>query len=282
MDNNENKSKFFDANPVEAAPVVPTPPPEPVEQAPRTPVQQEHPVFDLMASNDAVEHELEKKKEEEQTIEKKNKLGVFIGIILIIALIAFIIAFSIIFPNTGVIRSANIIDVSCVNDSCILSVEIETDDEPKKETYIIDKSLPILNNIYDYRSLVVLDLEYKKTIFAGTITDYKMYVRSTSEDITSVKTEEELREKLGLLNEGNYTKTLKLTKIGSKGTGYNEELKNYNYIVLTFKNNTNEYEMMYIPELVGDIELVEGKEYIVTFTIKKELIKYEITINAMK
>ena len=40
--------------------------------------------------------------------------------------------------------------------------------------------------------------------------------------------------------------------------------------------------MMYIPKLVGDIELIEGKEYTVTFTIKKESIKYEITINEIK
>lgn len=147
--------------------------------------------------------------------------------------------------------------------------------------YIVNDSIfEVFKFLGGYNSYIKVDIYYTQKGQEKTIVDYKIVSKSNNEDISNVKTENELREKIGLYSIGTHTDSLILSKIGMDGAGINDDTT-YTYRTYIFKDNTNnEYEMKYInPD--GKLNLVEGEKYSVTFEISKDTFGDEYIIKSI-
>lgn len=277
MDNNENKSKFFDMNP--ATPVdTYTPKVEETKEEVKPVVtneQETHPVFDLMASNDAVKAELDKKKQEEDKKKKTSARTALISIVVLAVAGLFIYNVNNIFPNKTLLQSISVNSVSCANNSCSMNI---TTVERESGVYYFNKSkFPVLALMEKYNNFVVLDIYYNDNWGTKSIMDYKIYAAINNEDITNVSNEDELRTKLGLYIEGKSTDTFKLYSRGSKKTEYilGQEITYRDCIILN--HNGLGYGMRIIEnDKTKDME--EGKEYLITFEVTKVEDEYQMNV----
>lgn len=138
----------------------------------------------------------------------------------------------------------------------------------------------LFSKLGDYSDYIKLDIYYTKKGSDKTIVNYKIYSKSTNEDISNVKTEGELRDKLGLYSIGTHTESLKLVEIGTTGFGLSDDTS-YTYKSYTFADSKNvEYEMKYINDN-GTLNLIEGKTYNVTFEVTEGTFDYEFTIKSI-
>ena len=113
------------------------------------------------------------------------------------------------------------------------------------------------------------------------LSSYKIYLKSNNEDISSIKTENELRDKIGLYSIGTHTDTFTLKKIGTPGFGYKDNVP-YTYTTYIFVDNQNvEYEMKYINSN-GTLNLTVGNKYTVTFEVTENTFDYEFNIKSVK
>ena len=167
---------------------------------------------------------------------------------------------------------------SCFGSKC--SVTIENSDS-NSENYLlgIDNS-DLFGKLGDYKDYIKLNIYYSQKGNDKTIVDYKIFLKSSDEDITSVKTENELRDKIGLYSIGIHTDSLTLKKIGTTGFGYAND-NSYTYTEYTFVDSkNNEYEMKYINN-DDTLDLTEGQKYHVTFEVSEGTFDYEFTIKSI-
>lgn len=167
----------------------------------------------------------------------------------------------------------------CSGSKCNVYVENLNGNDEEYALGIDNSSFfKVLGNYKDY---IKLNIYYNKTDKSKTIVDYKIYLKSSNEDISSISTENELRNKIGLYTTGKHTEVLTLKKIGDTSIGFSDD-KTYEIIEYIFigKNNT-EYEMKDIDNNVLST-LIEGNKYSVTFEVKKDTFGYEYIIKSIK
>ena len=145
--------------------------------------------------------------------------------------------------------------------------------ENSKSDYI-----KVLSNYKDY---IKLNIYYAKKGSEITIADYKIFIRSNNKDISSVSTEDQLRDKIGLYSVGTHTDSFTLTEIGTVGFASqgNQSYTYRNYKFVNEKNTT--FQMKYINDN-GSLGLVQGNKYTVTFEVTKSNFGYDFVIKSIK
>ncbi len=167
----------------------------------------------------------------------------------------------------------------CFNSKC--NVTIETTDGNSEDYALNVSNNDLFTKLGHYKDYIKLDINYNKKGKNKTIVDYKLYLKSNNEDISSVSTESELREKIGLYLIGTHTETMTLKEIGMTGFGSNDD-ESYTYTDYTFTDSKNiEYEMRYRDDN-GALSLTEGKQYSVTFEVTEGTFDYEYEIKSVK
>ena len=172
----------------------------------------------------------------------------------------------------------------CMDNQCQIVVITSNNEEA---TYYVDSSLKdtmkALVDYEDYSNYVKYDIYYVEEGSNKKIVDYKIYLKTTKEDLTSsAKTENDLRKKLGLFPEGTNTAVLTYSASGGSGSGTDENDKEYTFEVYIFKDSKNvQYKMRSINDN-GSLKLTAGKQYTVTFEAKKGSFEYEYTLKSVK
>lgn len=167
---------------------------------------------------------------------------------------------------------------TCLESRCNVSIDDSNGNSVDYELGVSNNDL--FNELGDYKDYIKLDIYYTQKGKTKTIVDYRILLKSNSEDISSVKNVDELRNKIGLYLLGTHTDILTLTEVGMTGFGYIDD-QSYTYTSYTFvDNNNNEYEMKYINDN-GLSNLVEGNKYNVTFEVTEGMFNYEYTIKSI-
>lgn len=158
---------------------------------------------------------------------------------------------------------------SCFNSKCSISIEDKTGNTTN---YILE------NSKSDY---IKLNIYYAKKGSKITIVDYKIFIRSNNKDISSVSTEDQLRDKIGLYSVVTHTDSFTLTEIGTVGFASqgNQSYAYRNYKFVNEKNTT--FQMKYINDN-GSLGLVQGNKYTVTFEVTKSNFGYDFVIKSIK
>ena len=166
----------------------------------------------------------------------------------------------------------------CTGSTC--SVTIENAGNSAEYGLDIAES-EFFTSLGDYEDYVKVNINYVQKEQKNSIVSYTMYLKSTNEDISSIKTEAELRAKIGLFAVGNHIESLKLSKVGSTGSGFENDTA-YTYKSLNFiDSNNNSYEMKYKnPD--NSLTLTEGNTYTVTFDVVKDDLGYNYIITNIK
>ena len=184
-------------------------------------------------------------------------------------------------PDTSkenLIEDVSIVGHECINSKCNVSIgEVEAPD---------DYSLNIQNSKFflilsNYDEYIKVDIYFEEKDGKKAIVDYKLYIRSSNEDISSVTTEDELRKKVGLFPLGKYEESMTLTEIGTMGIGFDDDVE-YSFINYVFTDSKeNKYEMKYKnPD--EKMKLVEGNIYTVNFEVVEGIAEYEYNIISIK
>ena len=133
-----------------------------------------------------------------------------------------------------------------------------------------DKEIKLFLNYKDY---IKLDIYYVENEEERMVVDYKAVLKLNNEDVTNVKTEEELRTKIGLYTTGIYTTSFTFLEKGGGGSQ-----GGIHYLVYVFADSENneykmrclcdeeEYRNMYIEDKLG---LIANNKYNVTFEVVK-------------
>ncbi len=167
---------------------------------------------------------------------------------------------------------------SCLNSKCTISIE---DSKGTTTDYIMNSNDELFKALNDYKDYIKVNIYYTSNGSEKTISSYKIYLKSNNEDISSIKTEDELRSKIGLYSLGTHTDTFTLKEIGTTGFGLSSDAS-YNYTSYTFVDSKNiEYEMKYINSN-GTLKLTEGNKYTVTFEVVEGTFDYEFNIKSVK
>lgn len=150
-----------------------------------------------------------------------------------------------------------------------------------EETYLFRlNNIDLFTMLCDYRDYLKVDIYYIQKGDEKIIIDYKVFLKSSNEEITNVKTEDELRIKIGLYATGIHTDVFTLSKIGMTGAG-SKDNTTYTYKDYTFIDTKNvEYEMRHI-QSNGTINLVKGNKYTVTFEVVEGTFGYEFYIRSV-
>ena len=166
----------------------------------------------------------------------------------------------------------------CMNSKCNVTIENSNGDS---EDYVLGiNNSEFFNKLGDYSDYIKLNIYYTKKGNSKIIVDYKIYSKTTNEEITNVNSENDLRDKLGLYSIGTHTATLTLKEIGTTGFGFEND-NSYTYTTYTFiDDKNNEYEMKYINDN-GTLNLSEGNKYKVTFEVKEGKFDYEFIIKSI-
>ena len=164
--------------------------------------------------------------------------------------------------NGTLIENVKVNGYGCVGSICTLSVG--------NESYSYNSnSFKILNIFNDYDEYVSLNLYYTQKDNTKTIVGYKLFLKSNGEDITNeIKSENDLRDKLGLYTAGIHTETLTFEEI-SFGDEYGFIDKNGTKLNMNYENAPS------------NLNLVEGKEYNITFEVAKKYFGYEYFIKSI-
>lgn len=171
-------------------------------------------------------------------------------------------------------------DVKVSGSICIVSCNyVISDVNDETENYAFNAlNEEVFEKLNLYTDYIKLDIYYVSSGSTKTIVDYKITLKATNEDISSVTTEQELREKLGLFSTGTQTATLTYKQFNGTGFGFNDE-GDYTYTNYIFvDSNNNEYDMMYIG---SNLNLIEGQSYNVTFEVREGTFDYEYVIESI-
>lgn len=168
---------------------------------------------------------------------------------------------------------------SCFNSKWSISIEDKTGNTTN---YILENSksdyIKVLSNYKDY---IKLNIYYAKKGSEITIVDYKIFIRSNNKDISSVSTEDQLRDKIELYSVVTHTDSFTLTEIGTVGFASqgNQSYTYRNYKFVNEKNTT--FQMKYINDN-GSLGFVLGNKYTVTFEVTKSNFGYDFVIKSIK
>lgn len=168
---------------------------------------------------------------------------------------------------------------ACFGSQCTITIE----EDGNYVDYVFGAdNVDLIQILNDYNDYTTVNIYYTENGSERTIVDYKVFLKSNNEDISSVKTEEELRAKIGLYSIGTHTETFTLTEIGMIGAGFQDDIS-YTYIDYTLiDSKNNEYEMKYIiSEGSSELNLTEGNNYTVTFEVVEDLFGYEFYIKSI-
>ncbi len=181
--------------------------------------------------------------------------------------------------NTGTLVENVIVNgYSCFGSKCTISIE---DSNGNATDYTMNSNDDLFQILGDYTDYIKVNIYYTSKGNEKTISSYKIYLKSSNEDISSIKTESELRDKIGLYSLGTHTDTFTLKEIGTTGFGYNDNVS-YTYTNYTFVDSKNvEYEMKYINSN-GTLNLTEGNKYTVTFEVVEGTFDYEFNIKSVR
>lgn len=181
--------------------------------------------------------------------------------------------------NGTLLENVSVNGHGCMNSKC--NVTIESPDGNSEDYVLGISNSDFFNKLGDYKDYIKLDIYYNKKGSSKTIVEYKIYLKSNNEDISSVSTESELRDKIGLYSLGTHTETMTLKEIGTTGFGFSGD-QSYTYTEYTFVDSKNiEYEMKYKNDN-GSSNLTEGKQYSVTFEVTEGTFDYEYYIQSIK
>lgn len=162
----------------------------------------------------------------------------------------------------------------CIDSKCSVSIG-----EDENEVYYDfgAKNIELFKKLNDYEDYLKVNIYYTKSDDKQTIVDYKIFIKATNEDISSVTNESKLREKLGLYALGNHTDMLTLKEIGMPGVGsVGEETYTFNSYTFT-DSNGNEYDMKY-KNPPTSLKVTAGTKYKVTFEVVEGTFDYEYNI----
>lgn len=181
--------------------------------------------------------------------------------------------------SSKLLKDANISGYACLDSVCTLSVG----DEEKEEEFSFDGSkFSLLKELNDYDSYIKVNIYYEEEASKKTINNYELFLKSDGSKLENVKTEEELREKIGLFGEGEHTEELTLTDADEYPSSfYDENDQSYIFYNYTFNDNNIEYIMKYKTEGDG-LNLTVGNKYSVKFKVEKGSFDYEYTIIEVK
>ena len=180
--------------------------------------------------------------------------------------------------DATLVEDVTVSGYSCFGSKCNVSIE----ESENYVDYVFGASnVDWFMVLDDYSYYIKVNIYYTQKGSEKTIVDYKIYLKSNNEEITNVKTEDELRSKIGLYSIGTHTESFTLTEVGMTGFGYKDD-KSYTYIDYTLVDSkNNEYEMKYIiPNGSKGLELVEGNVYTVTFEVTEDTFGYEFYIKS--
>lgn len=181
--------------------------------------------------------------------------------------------------DATLVENVKISGYSCFNSKCSVSIEESND----YVDYVFNaNNIDLFSILDDYSDYIKVNIYYTKKGSDKTIVDYKIYLKSNNEEITDVKNENELRNKIGLYSLGTHTESFTLTEIGTPGFGFqdDESYTYINYTVVDAKNN--EYEMKYIiPTGTNGLNLTEGNNYTITFEVVEDTFGYEFYIKSV-
>lgn len=164
----------------------------------------------------------------------------------------------------------------CLGSNCNVTIDSPSNNS---EEYILGiNNTELFNKLGDYKDYIKLNIYYKTKGNTKTIVDYKIYLKSNNEDISSITSESELRDKIGLYSLGTHTDVLTLTEIGEPGFGFKDG-NSYTYTDYKFVDSKGvEYEMKYTN---GSLNLVVGNNYTITFDVSEGTFGYEFTIQSI-
>lgn len=168
---------------------------------------------------------------------------------------------------------------SCFGSQCTITIEESGNDV---DYSFSANNADLFKTLGDYTDYVKVNIYYTQKGNSKTIIDYKIFSKSNNEDITNVKNEDELRNKIGLYSIGTHTESFTLTEVGMTGFGYEND-KSYTYANYTLIDSKNkEYEMKYIiPDGSNGLNLVEGNKYTVTFEVVEGTFGYDFYIKSV-
>ena len=173
------------------------------------------------------------------------------------------------------IEDVNLSGYVCVGSKC--NVTIEKTDGTSEEYTVAFENTDLFKKLGDYKDYIKLDVNCQKKKIVG----YKIYLRSNNEDVSSITSENELREKLELYTIGSHTDVLVLKEIGETGYGF-MGAKSYSYTYYTFTDSkNNDYVMKYINNN-KILRLTEGKKYTISFDIVEGDFGLEYNLNSMQ
>lgn len=182
--------------------------------------------------------------------------------------------------NTDIlIENAVINGYSCVSKKCTIMIE---NVNGNNEEYVLNtENVKFIYNLRNYEDYIKLNIYYNEKGNSKNIINYKIFLKTTNQEIKDIKDENELRKKLGLYNEGTHTENLTFKNKGSMGAGIDSNNIPYSYKEYIFTNDKNiDFTMEYIDN-DNIIDLIEGKKYKITFEVKKGTFDYEYIIKSI-
>ncbi len=172
------------------------------------------------------------------------------------------------------LKDVSIDGYTCSNSKC--NVIIEDANDNSNEYLLKINNTDLLDMFKEYSDYIKLNIYYDAK--TKTINGYKVFLKSNNEDISNVKTEKELRKKIGLYEDGVHTGVFTLIEIDDTEYSVGED-GSYSYADYTFVDDKNiEYEMQSIN---GALNLIEGNKYNITFEVSKGTFGYEYTIKSI-
>ncbi len=177
----------------------------------------------------------------------------------------------------------------CLNSKCTLSVDDGNDfveyEYTKKKGSKDDED--ILLAIDDYEEYVKVNIYYIEKGNTKTIVDYKIISKNTGEELKNIKTEEELRNALGLFPVGVNNSNLTLLEIGEVEEWFSvdDDDNSTSYTLIEYKfadSNDITYTMQYKNPTEEAKNLVVGNVYSVEFEVVNEISSYEYNIISIK
>lgn len=94
-----------------------------------------------------------------------------------------------------VLENVTITGHTCYGSDCTLTIKYL---EQQKKYYYNTENYDLLNALQEYSDYLILNIYYNETENEKIIGDYKLYLKSNNEDITNIKTAEELENKIGV------------------------------------------------------------------------------------
>ena len=165
------------------------------------------------------------------------------------------------------IDDVKIIGYGCTGDNCIIYFTLK-DSEDENECIFAGENLELIKVLSDYMDYVKVDIHVSGEDDNISIVEYDVYSKSTGEEFTNIKTENELRTKLGMPVVGIYTKNLIFSKMGSSGIGEDElgefAYKNYEF----YDYEDNDYVLKYISR---DYSFIDGLSEATSYNVKFEV-----------